>query len=64
MPKKVLGCVVNNSLTYYCGKTQLIYDLIESGRWVYFADNFMGHICRMSGIDSSVGAIRLYGGIS
>ena len=50
------------------GKTQLIAEnLIESGRWIYFADNVMGGISVGSSeyvIGTSGKAIRLYGEVS
>ena len=50
------------------GKTQLVAEnLIESGRWIYFADNVMGGISVGSSeyvIVASGKAIRLYGEVS
>ena len=70
MPKKALELktlLMILSLTII-GKTQLIAEnLIESGRWIYFADNVMGGISVGSSeyvIVASGKAIRLYGEVS
>ena len=48
MPKKALKLkklLIALSLIIIIGKTQLIAEnLIESGSWIYFADNVMGGI--------------------
>ena len=70
MPKKALELktlLMILSLTII-GKTQLIAEnLIESGRWIYFADNVMGGISVGSSEYVTVAsgkAIRLYGEVS
>ena len=70
MPKKALKLkklLIALSLIVI-GKTQLIAEnLIESGRWIYFADNVMGGISVGSSeyvIVASGKAIRLYGEVS
>ena len=70
MPKKALKLkklLIALSLIIL-GKTQLIAEnLIESGRWIYFADNVMGGISEGSSeyvIVASGKAIRLYGEVS
>ncbi len=51
MPKKALKLkkLLIVLLLIIIGKTQLIAEnLIESGSWIYFADNVMGgHLCRI-----------------
>ena len=70
MPKKALKLkklLIALSLIII-GKTQLIAEnLIESGRWIYFADNVMGGISEGSSEYVKVAsgkAIRLYGEVS
>ena len=70
MPKKALKLkklLIALSLIVI-GKTQLIAEnLIESGRWIYFADNVMGGISEGSSEYVKVAsgkAIRLYGEVS
>ena len=70
MPKKALKLkklLIALSLIII-GKTQLIAEnLIESGRWIYFADNVMGGISVGSSeyvVVASGKAIRLYGEVS
>ena len=70
MPKKALKLkklLIALSLIII-GKTQLIAEnLIESGRWIYFADNVMGGISVGSSEYVKVAsgkAIRLYGEVS
>ena len=70
MPKKALTSkkLLIALLLIIIGKTQLIAEnLIESGRWIYFADNVMGGISVGSSeyvIVASGKAIRLYGEVS
>ena len=70
MPKKALKLkkLLIALLFIIIGKTQLIAEnLIESGSWIYFADNVMGGISVGSSeyvIEASGKAIRLYGEVS
>ena len=70
MPKKALKLkkLLIVLLLIIIGKTQLIAEnLIESGRWIYFADNVMGGISEGSSEYVKVAsgkAIRLYGEVS